>query len=150
MRSRQCIAFVPSSAAGGCPETSLGPAARFDSRSPSRPFDSLRVPERESKGAKAEGWTRCPAAAAQQGDIFCRYHRDAACGIVLGLLNDQKLADDATASREMARIAGSYFARQHWSSQDRVGTGLAPGGEGKKAPAAAGPNAEPAVSIRNG
>ncbi len=75
------------------------------------------------------GWTRCPAAAAQPGDVFCRNHREAACGIVLGLLNDQKLADDATASREMARMAGSYFASQYWSRLC-----------GKKTPAAAGPN----------
>ncbi len=99
------------------------------------------------------GWTRCPAApesdaaaqpdSGQQGDVFCRNHREAACGIVLGLLNDQKLADDATASREMARMAGSYFASQYWSrlcgkrfdsrSPSRAKV------EGKT-PAAAGPN----------
>ncbi len=113
---RRCIAFVPFSAPGGCPETPSG---------------------RTSLGLA--GWTRCPAAAAQpesgepesgqQGDVFCRNHREAACGIVLGLLNDQKLADDATASREMARMAGSYFASQYWSRLC-----------GKKTPTATGPN----------
>lgn len=97
MKRRRCVAFVPSEPfdRAPCPRARIG-------RAKSRGASTAR------RRATAE-WILCPTFAAAN-DIFCSAHREAACGIVLGLLNNQKLVDDETASREMAAIAGKYFA----------------------------------------
>ncbi len=64
------------------------------------------------------GWTRCTTPAVKE-DVFCRKHRQDACGIVLGLMNGDELVRDVTmVAREMAAIAGRYFAAERSKGKD--------------------------------